>query len=163
MAELTRVSISLEEPLLAAFDKHIESKGYANRSEAIRDLIRDKLVHERAAGANGEVVAVVMLVFDHHARELAAKLIDKQHHHHELVVSTLHVHLGERHCLEVTILRGPVKKVRRLAEELLATRGVLHGQINYTSDEQTFADWSTDRSTPPAEHSHDDADHHNHH
>ena len=106
-----RVSISLEEPLLAAFDKHIESKGYANRSEAIRDLIRDKLVHEQAGSATGEVVAVVMLVYDHHARELASKLIDKQHDHHELVVSSLHVHLGERHCLEVSILRGPVKKV----------------------------------------------------
>jgi CopG family transcriptional regulator, nickel-responsive regulator len=154
MADLTRVSISLEEPLLAAFDKQIESKGYANRSEAIRDLIRDKLVHDQAASASGEVVAVVMLVFDHHARELAAKLIDKQHHHHELVVSTLHVHLGERHCLEVTILRGLVKKVRHLGEELLATRGVLHGEITYTSDEQAFSDWSAERPARHADHSH---------
>jgi CopG family transcriptional regulator, nickel-responsive regulator len=142
MAELTRVSISLEEPLLAAFDKHIESKGYANRSEAIRDLIRDKLVHEQAPTATGEVVAVLMLVYDHHARELAAKLIDKQHHHHELVVSSLHVHLGERHCLEVSILRGPLKKVKHLGEELLAVRGVLHGEISFTSGESAFNAWS---------------------
>ena len=154
MADLTRVSISLEEPLLAAFDEQIESKGYANRSEAIRDLIRDKLVHDRAAHATGDVVAVVMLVFDHHARELAAKLIDKQHHHHELVVSTLHVHLGERHCLEVTILRGLVKKVRHLGEELLATSGVLHGEITYTSDEEAFSDWSAERPHRHEEHEH---------
>src|SRR5258708_4720844 len=120
MADLTRVSISLEEPLLDAFDKHITARGYANRSEAIRDLIRDRLVHEEAGSATGEIVAVLMLVYDHHARELAAKLIDKQHHHHELVVSSLHVHLGERHCLEVSILRGPAKKVKHLGDELLA-------------------------------------------
>jgi CopG family transcriptional regulator, nickel-responsive regulator len=150
MAELTRVSISLEERLLDAFDKHITERGYANRSEAIRDLIRDRLVHEQAGGAAGEVVAVVMLVYDHHARELAAKLIDKQHHHHELVVSSLHVHLGERHCLEVTVLRGPSRKVKHLCDELLATRGVLHGEIAFTSGEQTFAAWSK----PDGEHRH---------
>jgi CopG family nickel-responsive transcriptional regulator len=150
MAELTRVSISLEEPLLDAFDKHIAGRGYANRSEAIRDLIRDRLVHEQSGSATGEVVAVVMLVYDHHARELAAKLIEKQHHHHELVVSSLHVHLGERHCLEVTILRGAAKKVKLLGDELLATRGVLHGEIAFTSGEQAFSAWSE----PHAEHSH---------
>jgi CopG family nickel-responsive transcriptional regulator len=159
MAELTRVSISLEESLLVAFDKHIEGKGYANRSEALRDLIRERLVHEQAADAAGEVVAVVMLVYDHHARELAAKLIDKQHHHHDLVVSTLHVHLGQRHCLEVTILRilrGQAKKVRHLGDELVATRGVLHGEITFTSDEQAFSDWSAD-----PDHKHD-GHHHSH-
>jgi CopG family transcriptional regulator, nickel-responsive regulator len=154
MADLTRVSISLEEPLLSAFDKHIEGKGYANRSEAIRDLIRDRLVHEQAAGASGEIVAVVMLVFDHHARELASKLIDKQHHHHELVVSSLHVHLGERHCLEVTILRGRSSKVKQLGEELIATRGVLHGEITYTSDEGAFNAWSTDEEGHEHSHGH---------
>lgn len=142
MADLTRVSISLEEPLLDAFDKHIAGRGYANRSEAIRDLIRDRLVHEQSGSATGEVVAVVTLVYDHHARELAAKLIDKQHHHHELVVSSLHVHLGERHCLEVTILRGLAKNVKLLGNDLLATRGVLHGEIAFTSDEQAFSAWS---------------------
>ena len=142
MAELTRVSISLEEPLLDAFDKHIAARGYANRSEAVRDLIRDRLVHEQAGSATGEIVAVLMLVFDHHARELAAKLIEKQHHHHDLVVSSLHVHLGERHCLEVSILRGAAKKVKHLGDELIATRGVLHGEIAFTSGEQAFSAWS---------------------
>jgi CopG family nickel-responsive transcriptional regulator len=141
MSDLTRVSISLETALLEAFDRRIEARGYANRSEAIRDLIRDRLIKEDVEQAEGDQVAVLTLVYDHHARELAARLIDKQHHHHELVVSSLHVHLGERHCLEVSILRGPIEKVRHLGDELLATKGVLHGEITFTSDEKAFNRW----------------------
>ena len=142
MSELARVSISLEEPLLTAFDKVIEARGYENRSEAIRDLIRDRLVREQGEAGTAEQVAIVSIVFDHHARELAAKLIEKQHHH--LVISTLHVHLGERHCLEVSILRGPGKKLRALADDILATRGVLHGDVTFTSGEQAFKAWGAD-------------------
>lgn len=141
MPELNRISISLENALLKAFDRWIEQKGYSTRSEATRDLIRDRLVREESERADGEQVAVVTLVYDHHARELAARLIDKQHHHHELVVSSLHVHLGERHCLEVSVLRGPATEVRHLGDELLATKGVLHGEITYTSGEGSFNRW----------------------
>src|SRR5438132_13874860 len=141
MADLTRISISLEENLLESFDKLIAAKGYATRSEAIRDLIRDLLIRQDARNQQGEQVAVVTMVYDHHARELAAKLIDKQHHHHNLVVSSLHVHLGERHCLEVSVLRGPSKEVQHLGDELLATRGVLHGEITFTSGEGAFSRW----------------------
>jgi CopG family nickel-responsive transcriptional regulator len=141
MADLTRITMSLETALLEAFDKHIAGKGYENRSEAIRDLIRDRLIREEAKHRDGEQVAVVTMVYDHHARELASKLIDKQHHHHDLVVSTLHVHLGARHCLEVSILRGPGGEVTHLGDELLATRGVLHGEITYTSDEESLNRW----------------------
>ena len=141
MPELTRVSISLEAALLEAFDRRNGAKGYATRSEAIRDLIRDRLLRDQAERAEGEQVAVVTLVYDHHARELAARLIDKQHHHHEVVVSSMHVHLGERHCLEVSVLRGPAKKVRHLGDELVATKGVLHGEITLTSGEHAFNRW----------------------
>jgi CopG family nickel-responsive transcriptional regulator len=141
MTELTRITISLETSLLDAFDKHIAGKGYENRSEAIRDLIRDKLIQEEAKNRHGEQVAVVAMVFDHHARELASKLIDKQHHHHDLVVSSLHVHLGERNCLEVSILRGAGGEITHLADELLATKGVLHGHISFTGDEETLNRW----------------------
>ncbi len=141
MAELSRVSISLEDPLLQAFDRHIAAKGYATRSEAIRDLIRDRLIREQAKSQKGEQVAIVTMVYDHHARELSGKLLDKQHHHHDLIVSTLHVHLGEHHCLEVTVLRGSGKAVAHLADELLATKGVLHGDIAFTSSEGTFNEW----------------------
>ena len=138
MADLTRISISLEENLLEVFDKLIAAKGYATRSEAIRDLIRERLIREEVRNQQGEQVAVLTLVYDHHARELAAKLIDKQHHHHDLVVSSLHVHLGERHCLEVSVLRGPGHKVMHLGDELLATKGVLHGDITFTSGERAL-------------------------
>jgi CopG family nickel-responsive transcriptional regulator len=138
MAELTRITISLEEHLLEAFDRRISAKGYATRSEAIRDLIRDLLIREEASNQQGEQVAVVTMVYDHHARELAAKLIDKQHHHHDLVVSSLHVHLGERHCLEVSVLRGPGHEVLHLGDELLATKGVLHGNVTFTSGEMAL-------------------------
>jgi CopG family nickel-responsive transcriptional regulator len=141
MPDLTRISISLETALLEAFDKRNQAKGYATRSEAIRDLIRERLIREEAEQRDGEQVAVVTLVYDHHARELAARLIDKQHHHHDLVVSTLHVHLGERHCLEVSVLRGPVDHVRHLGDDLLATKGVLHGEITFTSGEGAFNRW----------------------
>jgi CopG family nickel-responsive transcriptional regulator len=141
MTELTRISISLESALLAAFDRHIDGKGYATRSEAIRDLIRDRLIHQQAEESQGEQVAVVALVYDHHARDLANRLIDKQHHHHELVVSSMHVHLGERHCLEVTVLRGPAAAVHHLGDELLATKGVLHGEVILTSGEGAFNRW----------------------
>ena len=149
MPDLARVTISLEEPLLAAFDTVIEARGYANRSEAIRDLIRDHLLHVQGESGTAEQVAVVTIVYDHHARELATKLIDKAHHHHDLVVSSMHVHLGERHCLEVSILRGPGKKVRHLADDILATRGVLHGDVTFTGGEQAFRDWG-----PGHEHGH---------
>src|SRR5438094_2277571 len=141
MAELTRISISLDENLSEAFDKLIAAKGYATRSEAIRDLIRDLLIREEARHQQEEQVAVVTMVYDHHARELASKLIEKQHHHHHLVVSSLHVHLGERHCLEVSVLRGPGAEVTHLGDELLATKGVLHGDIAYTSGEGAFTRW----------------------
>jgi CopG family transcriptional regulator, nickel-responsive regulator len=141
MADLTRISISLEETLLDAFDRSITARGYPTRSEAIRDLIRDRLVEEEAAASlvgSGEQVAVVTLVYDHHARALATRLIEKQHHHHHLVVSSLHIHLGQRHCLEVSVLRGKAAEVRHLGEQLLATKGVLHGDLTFTSGEGGF-------------------------
>jgi CopG family nickel-responsive transcriptional regulator len=140
MSELSRISISLETVLLEAFDRSNEGKGYATRSEAIRDLIREHLISQEVVeeSPDAEVMAIVTLVFDHHERELAARLIDKQHHHHDLVVSTLHVHLGDRHCLEVTILRGKVRDIRHLGEEMLALRGVLHGKLMLTSGEKGF-------------------------
>ncbi|MCE9532630.1 MAG: hypothetical protein K8T89_16145, partial [Planctomycetes bacterium] len=88
--------------------------------------------------------------------------IDKQHHHHEWVVSSLHIHLGERHCLEVTILRGPAASIKKLGEELIATRGVLHGEITFTSGESAFNKWSTDQPDSPDPHSHTHGHPHSH-
>jgi CopG family nickel-responsive transcriptional regulator len=141
MAELTRISISLEPALLNAFDRHIEARAYPTRSEAIRDLIRDPLIQQQAVSGEGEQVVVVTLVYDHHAHDLANRLLDKQHDHHELVVSTMHIHLGPIHCLEVSVLRGPAAAVQHLGDELLAAKGVLHGQLIHTSNEQALTDW----------------------
>jgi CopG family nickel-responsive transcriptional regulator len=141
MTELTRISISLENTLLEAFDRYLAGKSYPTRSEAMRDLIRDRLVQEQAEQSAGAIVAVVALVYDHRARELSNRLVEMQHHHHRVVVATMHVHLGERHCLEVTVLRGPGAEVRHLGDELLATKGVLHGRILHTGDEAGFSQW----------------------
>ncbi|AJF05708.1 nickel-responsive transcriptional regulator NikR [Geoalkalibacter subterraneus] len=129
MAETTRFGISIDERLLQQFDELIESKGYDNRSEAIRDLIRNALVEQQWSGDDEETVGTVTLVYDHHTRDLADKLTEHQHSHHEAVISTLHVHLDAHHCLEVVVVKGRTLKVRRLADELIGTKGVKHGKL----------------------------------
>jgi CopG family nickel-responsive transcriptional regulator len=120
--------------LLDKFDALIERKGYANRSEAIRDLIRAQLVEEQWREATGKVAATVTLVYDHHSRQVADRLADLQHHHHDLVVSATHVHLDNDNCLEVVILRGMARAVRALADELIACKGVKHGKAVLTTE-----------------------------
>jgi CopG family nickel-responsive transcriptional regulator len=120
--------------LLDKFDALIERKGYANRSEAIRDLIRAQLVEEQWREATGKVAATVTLVYDHHSRQVADRLADLQHHHHDLVVSATHVHLDNDNCLEVVILRGLARAVRALADELIACKGVKHGKAVLTTE-----------------------------
>lgn len=128
---LQRIGISLEEGLLRRFDGLIESKGYQNRSEAIRDLIRDALVQDawNRAGEDEERVCVVVLVYDHESFALAQKLTHVQHRHYEQVVTTMHIHMDPHHCLEVLVLRGPGKDIVLVAESLVATRGVKFGKV----------------------------------
>jgi len=129
---LERVGISLEDSLLAKFDKLIKRRGYANRSEAIRDLIREQLVREEWAEEHsdqGERVAVVTLVYDHESSHLSHKLTHVQHESHRAVVSALHVHLDAHNCLEVLILRGTAREVLAIGESLVATKGVKYGRI----------------------------------
>lgn len=129
MAELTRFGISIDQRLLERFDALLSDKGYVNRSEAIRDLIRAALVEEDWARDDKEMVGTVTLVYDHHTRDLADKLTEQQHSHHEAIVSALHVHLDAHHCLEVVIVRGRASDVKRLADELIGTKGVKHGKL----------------------------------
>ena len=112
MADLTRFGISIDERLLTRFDELINSKGYFNRSEAIRDLIRAALVEEAWGDANHETVATVTLVYDHHTRDLADKLTEHQHSHHEEIISSLHIHLDQHHCLEVVVIKGQASRVK---------------------------------------------------
>ena len=133
VAETTRFGISIDARLLTKFDDLIAAKGYSNRSEAIRDLIRNALVEEQWGGGNEETVGTVSLVYDHHTRDLSDKLTEHQHTHHKEIISSLHVHLDAHHCLEVVVLKGKVKNIKRLAEELIGTKGVKHGQLMTTT------------------------------
>ena len=128
---LERIGISLEKDLLEQFDRLIAEKGYVNRSEAIRDLIRDSLVQREWAEGGGreEKVAVVTLVYDHDSASLAQKLAHIQHENHRAVVSALHVHLDPHNCLEVLVLRGPGKAVSAMGDELVSTKGVKYGKV----------------------------------
>ena len=133
MSETIRFGISINDRLLERFDRLIEEKGYVNRSEAIRDLIRNALVEEAWSKEDEEAVGTVSLVYDHHTRDLADKLTDHQHSHHKEIVSSLHVHLDAHHCLEVVVLKGKAKDIKRLAEELIGTKGVKHGKLMTTT------------------------------
>ncbi len=127
---LERIGISLEHSLLEQFDRLIERKGYVNRSEAIRDLIREQLVQgEWSESGGGEKVAVVAIVYDHESSSLAQKLTHIQHENHRAVVSALHVHMDAHNCLEVLVLRGRADEVLAMAEGLVSTRGVRYGKV----------------------------------
>ncbi len=132
MADLVRTGVSIEGDLLEAFDKVIAKRGYNNRSEALRDLIRDMLVVEDVSG-NKPVVATLSMVYDHHKPELSHKLNEAQHHHHENVMAATHVHLDEHNCFEVVIMKGPASEVKHLADHMLSMRGVKHGKLVMTS------------------------------
>ncbi len=134
MPDITRFGVSIEDDLLSSYDRLIEDRGYTNRSEALRDLIRDALVqaHVDREDPNREVIGSLSIVYDHHARDLADRLAERQHDHHELVVSTMHVHLSHDDCMEVIVLRGPIRDVRDLADALLNLKGVKHGKLFLT-------------------------------
>ncbi len=134
MPPVARYTISMDERLLKKFDSHIERKGYANRSEAIRDLIRDSLVEEEWGKANEKVAATVTLVYDHHSSDLSERLTEIQHHHGSIVVASTHVHLDNDNCLEVVILRGKNRAVRSLSEKLIALKGIKHGKVAFTTE-----------------------------
>jgi len=132
--EIVRFGVSIGSGLLEKFDSLILGKGYTNRSEAIRDLIRDKLVEseweekENAA----ESIGTVTIVYDHHTREIGDRLTDIAHDHHELVISSTHVHLTHSSCLEVIIVKGPRNEVQSFADRVISTRGVKHGKLVVT-------------------------------
>ena len=124
---VVRFGVSLEEPLLREFDELIRRKGYSNRSQAIRDLIRDLLVREAWEAGEGEVAGTITIVYRHDVPGIMERLTELQHKFLGKVVSTLHVHLDEHHCLEVVVARGKPDEVRRIADMLISMKGVLHG------------------------------------
>lgn len=131
--KLTRFGVSMEGGLVEQFDRLIGRRGYTNRSEAIRDLARDALVQEKVAGPRGDVVGALTLVYSHATRELSDRLTDLQHKDHGAIVSSLHVHLDAHNCLEVIVLKGKAGRVKKIADSLIAMRGVKHGKLSLTT------------------------------
>ena len=128
---MERITISLDATLVAEFERFMANHNYRNRSEAIRDLIREKLEAERLdADDTAHCIGTLTYVYNHHARELARRLTDTHHHHHDLAVSTLHVHLDHQNCLEAAVISGPTKQVRAFANTVISEPGVRHGKLS---------------------------------
>ncbi|HTR44712.1 MAG TPA: nickel-responsive transcriptional regulator NikR [Thermodesulfovibrionales bacterium] len=128
-----RFGISLENSLLERFDNLIRRKSYSNRSEAIRDLIRDTLVSEEWESATLETVGTITIVYSHDKRELTDTLTDLQHSYYDSIISSMHIHLDEHNCLEVIVVRGKAKDLKAIADRLIGTKGVKHGKLSVTT------------------------------
>lgn len=129
---MQRITLSVDDELVAALDRHMKARRYASRSEALRDILREHQAHERLDKPedDGFCVATLAYVYDHETRDLGRRLTRAQHRHHDLQVATLHVHLDHEACLEVSVLRGRVKAVRALADDTVSQRGVRHGELH---------------------------------
>jgi CopG family nickel-responsive transcriptional regulator len=130
---VARFSISLPPSLLEQLDEMSRQKGYDNRSLAITDMVRDRLVEHRQKFSNEEIAGTITLVYDHHKQHVQAALTDIQHDHHQVIVSTLHVHLDHDNCLEVLVVRGKAGLIKKIADELIAAKGVKHGKLTVTT------------------------------
>ena len=119
----------MDSGLLKQFDKYINQKGYANRSEAIRDLIRNNLVEEEWEVGTGETVGTITIIYNHHKRELTDTLTNIQHKYHASMISTMHVHLDSHNCLEVLVVKGKAREIKIVADRLIGTKGVIHGKL----------------------------------
>jgi CopG family nickel-responsive transcriptional regulator len=133
MEQIERIGVSLDKNLLTDFDKLIAKKGYQSRSEAVRDLIREQLSQDKTSDPKATAMAVVCLVYDHHATRLMQKLTHLQHSHLLQTISSLHIHLDEHDCMEVIVLKGRVGEINSTAESILSTKGVRLGRINLIS------------------------------
>ncbi|WP_457678492.1 nickel-responsive transcriptional regulator NikR [Thermovibrio sp.] len=134
MGRLVRFAVSIDERLFEKFDKLIREKGYANRSEAVRDLIRGALIEENLKEDNF-AFGTITLVYDHHQKELSEKITDIEHGYLDNIISTMHIHVDRHHCLEVIAVKGKVKEIKELANRLLTLKGVKHGKLVFTGIE----------------------------
>jgi CopG family nickel-responsive transcriptional regulator len=137
MKGVERIGVSVEKKLLSAFDKLIGKQGYTSRSEAIRDLIRERIGQERLANPEAEAVGAVLLVYAHHSTALMEKLAGLQHSHVLQTISSMHVHLNKHDCLEVIVLRGKAGRINPMAESLVSLKGVKLGRINLVPTQAT--------------------------
>lgn len=132
MSKVARFGVSLEKKLLERFDRYCKKRNYANRSEALRDLIRQELVNVQWQ-EKGEIAGAVTLVYDHHRRTLVNKLMDIQHDFQDIIISAQHVHLDHNNCLEIVAVKGDSRKVRQLADTLRSAKGVKHGALSMST------------------------------
>jgi CopG family nickel-responsive transcriptional regulator len=133
MSDLSRIGVAIDSKLLQKFDDLIGRRGYTNRSEAFRDLIRDALIEKTAEKPDSVVVGTVTLVYNHHVRTLSDRLTEMQHENYHSVISAMHVHLDHDNCLEVLVLRGKAAVVQKIADGLISTKGVKHGRLTITT------------------------------
>ena len=129
MEKIKRFGISIEESLLEKFDKYITGNNYSNRSEAIRDLIRKELVDDEWSDSMQEVAGAIVIVYDHHKREVVDKLLDIQHDYHEFIISSQHIHLDHNNCLEIIVVKGRLASINELAAKLKSIKGVKHSSL----------------------------------
>jgi len=133
MDKIIRKGIAFDPEQLKKFDDLIKKKGYKNRSEAIRDIIRNELIGQQKENPEAEMMATLTIVYDHHKHHVQDELTHIQHHHPNLIRSSLHIHINHDNCLEVIILEGKVKNIKKLADEIIAAKGVKHGKLVMTS------------------------------
>ena len=129
---LSRFGVSIDSSLLAKFDKKIKEKGYTNRSEAFRDMIRESFVEESIANGTTHMVGTLTIIYNHHELELPKTLMNEQHKHHEMVLSSTHVHLDSHNCMEVILMRGKARELSEFANRLISRKGVKHGKLTLT-------------------------------
>lgn len=139
MPETVRFGVSMNTKLLADFDWLISEMGYNNRSEAIRKMIREKLVQKEWESSREEIVATITMVYSHEVRELTERLTEMQHKYYRQIISTMHIHLDEHNCLEILAIKGRASEVKKIADRLLSTRGIKHGQMTTTSTGKKIA------------------------
>lgn len=135
---LIRFGVSMESDLLETFDRMIDKRGYTNRSEAIRDFVREKIVEEGVHDADTPAFGVLSFVYDHHVRELEGKLTDFQHEHFKSIVSTSHVHIDHDNCLEIIILKDKSGEISEISNKILTYKGVKHGRLSLTLTGKEF-------------------------
>ncbi len=133
MKQIERVGISVDKALLKKFDSLIDKQGYPNRSEAIRDLIRERLSVDKLKNPRAKVVASVLIVYDHHCTKLSEKLIGLQHNHVLKTISSMHIHLDGHDCLEIIVLRGRVGEINKMADKIVSLKGVKLGKVNFVA------------------------------
>jgi CopG family nickel-responsive transcriptional regulator len=133
MEKITRFGVSIEPDLLEIFDKKIKKEGYANRSEAIRDLIRKNLIKEKVKDPNTRAIGTLTMIYDHHSGNLTNNLLRLQHDHHNEILTTTHIHIDHNNCLEVLVLKGKTGNIQKLADKIKSLKGIKHGELIVTN------------------------------